>query len=33
MAIRHREATVNGVTVPAWIEIRVEQARATPSGR
>jgi hypothetical protein len=29
--IRHAEAKVNGVVVPAWTEIRVEQARAKPS--
>src|SRR5438105_2403819 len=27
LVIRHKEATVNGVRVPAWTEIRVEQTR------
>src|SRR5262245_61936433 len=31
--VRHRDATVNGVFVPGWTEIRVEQARRKPSGR
>jgi hypothetical protein len=34
-AIRHKEAVVNGVTVPGWTEIRVEQTRPSvaPVGR
>jgi hypothetical protein len=28
--VEHDEATVNGVLVPGWAEIRVEQARAKP---
>src|SRR5262245_50299650 len=31
--VRHRDATVNGVLVPGWTGIRVEQPRAIPPGR